>query len=170
MKPAAHRTALRVQDVLGSRFEVMEFEVSTRSAAEAAAAIGCTVGQIAKSLVFRSTISNRVVLVITCGTNRVSESIIAAHLGETIERADAAFVRDRTGFAIGGVPPIGHSEPALIIIDEDLRSFEDIWAAAGTPNAVFRLNFDDLVELTRGIVTKVAEAPAAKTTPPIHGP
>ena len=157
MKPATHRTALRVQGVLGPRFEVMEFEASTRSAAEAAAAIGCTVGQIAKSLVFRATISHRPVLVITCGTNRVRESIIAKHLGETIERANADFVRDRIGFAIGGVPPIGHSEPVLTIIDEDLRSFDEIWAAAGTPNAVFRLNFDDLVQLTGGTVTRVAE-------------
>jgi prolyl-tRNA editing enzyme YbaK/EbsC (Cys-tRNA(Pro) deacylase) len=157
MKPATHRTALRVQGVLGPRFEVMEFEASTRSAAEAAAAIGCTVGQIAKSLVFRTTISDRPVLVITCGTNRVRESIVATHLDETIERANAAFVRDRTGFAIGGVPPIGHSEPVLVIIDEDLRSFDEIWAAAGTPNAVFRLDFDDLVQLTGGTVTRVAE-------------
>ena len=134
----------------------MEFEASTRSAAEAAAAIGCTVGQIAKSLVFRATISDRVVLVITSGTNRVSESIIATHLGEKIERANADFVRERTGFAIGGVPPIGHSEPMFIIIDEDLRSFDEIWAAAGTPNAVFRLTFDDLVQLTNGRVTAVA--------------
>ncbi|HKO66286.1 MAG TPA: YbaK/EbsC family protein [Burkholderiaceae bacterium] len=156
MKPATHRTALRVQGALGPRFEVMEFEASTRSAAEAAAAIGCTVGQIAKSLVFRATISDRVVLVITSGTNRVSESIIATHLGEKIERANADFVRERTGFAIGGVPPIGHSEPMFIVIDEDLRSFDEIWAAAGTPNAVFRLTFDDLVQLTNGRVTTVA--------------
>ena len=143
--------------MLGPRFEVMEFEASTRSAAEAAAAIGCTVGQIAKSLVFRTTISDRPVIVITSGTNRVHESIIATHLGEAIERANANFVRDRTGFAIGGVPPIGHSEPVLIIIDEDLRSFDEIWAAAGTPNSVFRLTFDDLVQLTGGTVTTVAE-------------
>ena len=157
MKPATHRTALRVQGVLGPRFEVMEFEASTRSAAEAAAAIGCTVGQIAKSLVFRATNSDRTVIVITSGTNRVHEAVIATHLGESIERGNAAFVRDRTGFAIGGVPPTGHSEPVLIIIDEDLRRFDEIWAAAGTPNAVFRLTFDDLVQLTNGTVTRVAE-------------
>ena len=157
MKPATHRTALRVQQVLGPRFEVKEFEASTRSAAEAAAAIGCTVGQIAKSLVFRATITDRPVIVITCGTNRVRESIIATHLGEAIERGNADFVRNRTGFAIGGVPPIGHSEPALIIIDEDLRNFDEIWAAGGTPNAVFRLDFDDLVQLTGGTVTRVAD-------------
>ncbi len=157
MKPATHRTALRVQDVLGSRFEVMEFEASTRTAAEAAAAIGCTVGQIAKSLVFRAAISDRPVLVITSGTNRVHEPTIATHLGETVERANADFVRDRTGFAIGGVPPIGHSGPVLIIIDEDLRSFDEIWAAGGTPNAVFRISFADLVQLTGGTVTRVAE-------------
>jgi prolyl-tRNA editing enzyme YbaK/EbsC (Cys-tRNA(Pro) deacylase) len=157
MKPATHRTALRFQDALGERFEVMEFDVSTRSAADAAAAIGCGVGQIAKSLVFRATVSDRPVLAITSGTNRASESLIATHLGETVERANADFVRNRTGFAIGGVPPIGHSEPMLIIIDEDLSSFDQIWAAAGTPNAVFRLTFDDLVQLTGGTVAKVAE-------------
>ena len=145
--------------MLGPRFQVMEFDASTRSAAEAAAAIGCTVGQIAKSLVFRATISDQPVIVITSGTNRVSESIIATHLGETIERGNAAFVRDRTGFAIGGVPPIGHSGPVLIVIDEDLRNFDEIWAAAGTPNAVFRLDFDDLVQLTGGTITRVAESP-----------
>src|SRR5918993_2140196 len=157
MKPATHRTALRMQGVLGTRFEVLEFDVSTRSAADAAAAIGCSVGQIAKSLVFRATISDRAVLVITSGTNRASESLIATQIGETVERGNADYVRDRTGFAIGGVPPIAHSEPVLVIIDEDLRSFDEIWAAAGTPNAVFRLTFDDLVQLTGGTVAKVAE-------------
>jgi prolyl-tRNA editing enzyme YbaK/EbsC (Cys-tRNA(Pro) deacylase) len=146
-----------MQGVLGTRFEVLEFDVSTRSAADAAAAIGCSVGQIAKSLVFRATISDRAVLVITSGTNRASESLIATQIGETVERANADYVRDRTGFAIGGVPPIAHSEPVLVIIDEDLRSFDEIWAAAGTPNAVFRLTFDDLVQLTGGTVAKVAE-------------
>lgn len=157
MKPATHRTALRVQSLLGPRFKVLEFDVSTRSAAEAAAAIGCTVGQIAKSLVFRGTTSDRSVLVVTSGANRASESLIAAHLGETVERGNADLVRNRTGFAIGGVPPIGHSEPMLIIIDENLRNFDEIWAAAGTPNSVFRLTFDDLVQLTGGTAAKVAE-------------
>ena len=78
-------------------------------------------------------------------------------MGETIERANADFVRNRTGFAIGGVPPIGYSEPVAVIIDEDLRSFDEIWAAAGTPNVVFRLDFYDLVQLTGGTVTRVAE-------------
>ena len=156
MKPAAHRTSLRVQSLLGPRFEVLEFDASTRSAAEAAAAIGCTVGQIAKSLVFRATVSERPVIVITSGANRVDESTVAVHLGETIERADADFVRASTGFAIGGVPPIGHSGPVVIVIDEDLRRFDAIWAAAGTPNSVFRLTFNELVQLTGGTVTKVA--------------
>jgi len=156
MKPATHRTALRVQSLLGPRFEVLEFEESTRSAAEAAAAIGCTVGQIAKSLVFRSAISERPVIVITSGTNRVHESTIATQLGETIERANADFVRSSTGFAIGGVPPIGHTGSVVIIIDEDLRRYDEIWAAAGTPNSVFRLTFDELVQLTGGTVTRVA--------------
>jgi len=156
MKPATHRTALRVQGLLGPRYEVLEFDVSTRSAADAAAAIGCTVGQIAKSLVFRSAISERPVIVITSGTNRVHESTIATHVGETIERANADFVRSSTGFAIGGVPPIGHTGSVVIIIDEDLRRYDQIWAAAGTPNSVFRLTFDELVQLTGGTVTRVA--------------
>jgi len=104
VKPATHPNVLRVQRLLGPRFEVVEFEASTRTAAEAAA-IGCAVGHIAKALVFRTSVSNRPVLVVTCGTNRVHEPAMAKRLGETIERANADFVRDRTGFAIGGVPP-----------------------------------------------------------------
>jgi len=157
MIPAANPTALRVQTVLGPSFQVVEFEAGTRTAADAAAAIGCTVGQIAKSLVFRTLESNRPVLVVASGTNRVSEAKVAQVLGEAIGRADAAFVRERTGFAIGGVPPVGHAEAITTIVDRDLRTFGEIWAAAGTPNAVFRLTFDDLVRLTGGTMAEVAE-------------
>jgi len=157
MIPATNPTALRVQTVLGPSFQVVEFEAGTRTAADAAAAIGCTVGQIAKSLVFRTLESNRPVLVVTSGTNRVSEAKVAQVLGEAIGRADAAFVRERTGFAIGGVPPVGHAEAITTIVDRDLRTFGEIWAAAGTPNAVFCLTFDDLVRLTGGTIAEVAE-------------
>jgi prolyl-tRNA editing enzyme YbaK/EbsC (Cys-tRNA(Pro) deacylase) len=139
--------ALAVQ---GFAFEVREFPDSTRTSAEAAAAIGCSVAQIAKSLVFRGGESGRAVLIIASGANRVDPAKAEALLGEAIGRADADFVREATGFAIGGVPPLGHDRPLVTLIDEDLLAFEEVWAAAGTPNAVFRLSPKDLGDLTGG--------------------
>jgi prolyl-tRNA editing enzyme YbaK/EbsC (Cys-tRNA(Pro) deacylase) len=156
MKPATAPSALRVQAALGDRHLVMEFEATTRTAADAAAAIGCTVAQIGKSLVFRGAGSNRPVLVVASGVNRVDEAKVAAAVGEPIARADADFVREATGFAIGGVPPVGHKETPIVLIDESLMSFGEIWAAAGTPNAVFRLTPADLVALTGGRVAAIA--------------
>ncbi len=155
MKPATAPSALKVQAALGPRFTVLEFDASTRTAADAAAAIGCTAAQIAKSLVFRSA-SGRSVLVIASGANRVDESKAAALVGERIGRADADFVRQATGFAIGGVPPVGHATAPIVLIDEALMSFDEIWAAAGTPNAVFRLTPADLVALTEGTIAPIA--------------
>ena len=157
MKPATSASALKVQAVLGDGFEVLEFDTSTRTAADAAAAIGCTVGQIAKSLIFRALDSDRPVLAIASGSVRVDEARLAELLGEGIGRADAAFVREQTGFAIGGVPPVGHRNESAIFIDESLLAFDSIWAAAGTPNAVFRLTPDDLVRLTGGTVAAIAQ-------------
>jgi prolyl-tRNA editing enzyme YbaK/EbsC (Cys-tRNA(Pro) deacylase) len=148
MKPAFSSAALRVQAALGPGFEALEFDASTRTAADAAAAIGCTVAQIAKSVVFRAMKSGRAVVVVASGVNRVNERKVAALVGEPIGRADADFVRDKTGFAIGGVPPVAHREPPPTILDEDLQAFDVIWAAAGAPNAVFRLTADDLKRLT----------------------
>jgi prolyl-tRNA editing enzyme YbaK/EbsC (Cys-tRNA(Pro) deacylase) len=148
--PAASPAALRVQAALGERFQVLEFDASTRTAADAAAAIGCTVAEIAKSLIFRGAVSNRPVLVVASGACRVDETKVAAAVGETIARADADFVREATGFSIGGVPPVGHKMPPIALIDESLMRFAEIWAAAGTPNAVFRLTPADLVEMTGG--------------------
>jgi prolyl-tRNA editing enzyme YbaK/EbsC (Cys-tRNA(Pro) deacylase) len=145
-----------VQAILGDDFQVLEFDESTRTAADAAAAIGCTVGQIAKSLIFRATESARPVLAIASGSVRVDERRLSSLLGEDIGRADAEFVREHTGFAIGGVPPVGHRTPPIIYIDETLLGFETIWAAGGTPNAVFRLRPDDLVRLTGGQVAAIA--------------
>jgi prolyl-tRNA editing enzyme YbaK/EbsC (Cys-tRNA(Pro) deacylase) len=156
MKPATAPSAQKVQAALGPGFEVMEFDASTRTAADAAAAIGCAVAQIAKSLLFRAAVSGRPVLVVASGPNRVDERAVGALLGEPIGRADADFVRAMTGFAIGGVPPIGHATPPVVILDEDLMRFEAIWAAAGTPNAVFRLMPAQLVEMTGGRVAAVA--------------
>lgn len=157
-------SARRVQEALaaaGFDFQVREFPASTRTSAEAAAAIGCAVAQIAKSLIFRARDSGRPVLVIASGVNRVDEKAVGRLLGEKLERADAEFVRARTGFAIGGVPPVGHREPPAVFIDADLLALGEVWAAAGTPNAVFRLAPQDLVTLTGGEV-----AALAKATPP----
>ena len=156
MKPAESPSALKVQSVLGDRFEVLEFDASTRTAADAAAAIGCDVAQIAKSLIFRGGTSGRAVLIIASGVDRVDEKNAAAAVGEPIVRADADFVREATGFAIGGVPPVGHKTKPIVLIEDSLLGFEEIWAAAGTPNAVFRLTPSDLVELTGGRTVAVA--------------
>jgi prolyl-tRNA editing enzyme YbaK/EbsC (Cys-tRNA(Pro) deacylase) len=123
---------------------------STRTAKEAAAAVGCDVAQIVKSLVFRGTTSGKPVLVIACGANRVDESAVGTLVGEPIGKADADFVRANTGFAIGGVAPIGHAVAPVTLVDEDLLAFASIWAAAGTPNAVFCLTPDELLEMTGG--------------------
>jgi prolyl-tRNA editing enzyme YbaK/EbsC (Cys-tRNA(Pro) deacylase) len=140
---------------LGLMPDIKEFSETTRTSAEAAAAIGCTVAQIAKSVVFRAVGMNRAVLVIASGANRVDEKLVAAALGDRIAKADAAFVRDKTGFAIGGVAPVGHTEKPVTLIDEDLLGHAEIWAAAGTPNSVFRLTPQALVAMTGGRVTAI---------------
>lgn len=140
---------------LGLTSEVKEFDASTRTAADAARAIGCLQAQIAKSLVFRAKESGRAVLVIASGSNRVDEKKVAALLGEGIGKADADFVRNETGFAIGGVAPVGHTGPVTVLIDADLQQFAEIWAAAGAPNAVFRLTPADLARVTGGQVAEV---------------
>lgn len=154
------RSAQRVQDALTalgfSMGQVVELPATTRTAAEAAEAIGCTVAQIAKSLVFRGAQSGAPVLVITSGVNRVDTALVAGALGEPLAKADADFVRAQTGFAIGGVPPVGHDRPLRTFIDQDLRQFDTIWAAAGTPNAVFCLTPADLEQMTGGLVIRVA--------------
>lgn len=161
-QPPLKDSARRVQAALaaaGFDFQVREFPASTRTSAEAAAAIGCAVAQIAKSLIFRAADSGRCVLVMASGANRVDEKAVARLLGEKLARADADFVRDKTGFAIGGVPPVGHREAPVCFIDAGLMNLEEIWAAAGTPNAVFRLTPAALVTLTGGRVAAVAAPP-----------
>lgn len=146
-------SAQKVQDALlaaGFAHQVVEFAQTTRSAAEAAAALGCDVADIAKSIVFRGADSNQPVLVVASGPNRIDEGKVAALLGEGLKRADADFVREATGYAIGGVPPLGHGRRIRTFLDLDLRLRPRIWAAAGTPNAVFPLSFDDLLRLTAG--------------------
>jgi prolyl-tRNA editing enzyme YbaK/EbsC (Cys-tRNA(Pro) deacylase) len=151
MRPAIHPTSLRIQRLLeetGIDSAVVEFEQTTRTSAEAAAAVGCTVAEIAKSVVFRTKTSNQAVIVVTSGDNRVSEDKVAKLLGEKLTRANADFVRESTGFAIGGVAPLGHANPVRILLDADLERFATIWAAAGTPFSVFRLTPEQLCRLT----------------------
>jgi prolyl-tRNA editing enzyme YbaK/EbsC (Cys-tRNA(Pro) deacylase) len=155
---ALKESAQRVQaalDASGIPLSVKQFPASTKTSAEAAAAVGCEIAQIAKSMIFRAASSDRSVLVVASGANRVDEKKIAALLGEKIERATPEFVRARTGFAIGGVPPVGHVEQPVVLIDEDLLALPVLWAAAGTPNAVFRLTPAELQQLTGGQVAAV---------------
>jgi prolyl-tRNA editing enzyme YbaK/EbsC (Cys-tRNA(Pro) deacylase) len=151
-------SARKVQEAmkqLGFEYRVVELPATTRSAADAANAIGCKVEQIAKSIVFRARNTGRPVLVIASGPNRVNEKRVGELLSEPIGKADADFVRKTTGFAIGGVPPLGHLQKMEILIDEDLLNYDQIWAAAGTPNAVFGLLSTDLVKMTGGRVTSI---------------
>jgi len=151
-------SAQRVQDALqdhGLACEVVQMKDTTRSAEDAARAVGCEVAQIVKSLVFKGSRSQQPVLVITSGANRVNEKTIEKNLAESIKMADPEFVRETTGFAIGGVPPVGHRHPLKIFIDEDLLQYQEIWAAAGTPHAVLKLTPDELKRITNGEVISV---------------
>lgn len=151
-------SAQKVQQALtalGLQLQVVELPASTRTAVEAAQAIGCQVGQIVKSLVFKAKRSQRPILVVASGSNRVNEKAVEAMLGEPLGKADADFVRQHTGFVIGGVPPVGHAEALETFVDEDLLQYDEIWAAAGTPNAVFRLKPADLLSMTRGRVIDI---------------
>lgn len=151
-------SAQKVQDAinrLGLTCEVMELPDSTRTAQEAAQAIGCRVEQIAKSLVFQGRKSNRPILVIASGANRVNEKRLRDLVSEPVRKADADFVREHTGYAIGGIPPVGHTEWIETFLDEDLLKLGEIWAAAGTPHAVFKLTAEDLVKMTQGKVVPI---------------
>ena len=154
LSPRAQKVQVALR-TLGFPHEVIELPQTTRSAAEAAQAIGCKIEEIAKSLVFKGKPTNRPILVIASGPNRVNEKKISEFLSEPVKMADADFVHQRTGFTIGGVPPIAHRERLETIIDEDLLQFEEIWAAAGTPNAVFKLSPAELKKMTGGSVISI---------------
>jgi prolyl-tRNA editing enzyme YbaK/EbsC (Cys-tRNA(Pro) deacylase) len=152
-------SAQRVQDALaaaGLGAQVIELAVAARTSQQAAEALGVEVGQIAKSLIFRAMQSDRAVLVIAAGDRRVDEARIAAHLGEPIGRADPAFVREHSGFAIGGVAPLAHARPMVTFVDTSLRRFAEVWAAGGTPHCVFPLAPDALVRVSGGSEIDVA--------------
>jgi Cys-tRNA(Pro) deacylase len=151
-------SAKRVQDALaahGLDCRVKELAESTRTAVDAANAVGCDVAQIVKSLVFRGKASGEAVFVLASGANRIDEKALAAVVGEKIEKADADFVRQRTGFAIGGVSPVGHPAPLRTYVDEELLQYREIWAAAGTPFAVFSLTPAQLCQITSGQIVSI---------------
>ena len=156
MRAASSDGAMRIQTILGDGFCVLEFEQSTHSSDEAAAAIGCDVAQIAKSMLFKAA-DGMPVLVVASGANRVDEKKVAALLGQKISRADAGFVLGCSGFAVGGVPPVGHVVAPATFLDRDLQAYEMVWAAAGSPNAVFALTPDDLARLTKAGFVEVAK-------------
>ena len=156
MRASTRPQALLVGAALGPSFTVVEFDESTHTAQEAADAIGCQLAQIAKSILFRSA-SGRPVLVIASGINKVDEKKIRALLGEKIERASPDFVKEMTGFEVGGVPPLGHASPCVTYLDEDLMAYPTRWAAGGTPNAVFEIGFERLAEMSGATVADVAK-------------
>lgn len=159
MDQSCHTSAQRVQDALsrcGLPCSVLTLSDSTRTASDAASSIGCHVAQIVKSLIFKGQLDTKPILVLVSGRNQVNETIIEAHIGEKISKANANFVRSVTGFAIGGVPPLGHLTPIEhIYIDEHLLEQEFVWAAAGTPNAVFQIKPRDLVTATNGKIISI---------------
>jgi prolyl-tRNA editing enzyme YbaK/EbsC (Cys-tRNA(Pro) deacylase) len=154
-----NESVLRVTRALrdfGGDHAIVEFTEPARTAADAARLLGCRVEQIANSLIFRARTRDAAVLVMASGGRRVDPARVAETLREPIDKADADFVRARTGFAIGGVAPLGHTAPPLaILIDEELLKWPEIWAAAGHPHTVFRLTPDELARMTGGRVVAV---------------
>ncbi len=154
LKGSAQKVQTQLAE-LGYTNQVVELPESTRTAQEAAEAIGCDVAQIAKSIIFRMKDSDKPLLVVASGVNRINEKQLAKQLNEKLGKADADFVRNRTGFVIGGVAPLGHTESIVTLIDEDLFNYDVIWAAAGHPKAVFQLTPEELAQMTKGQVATV---------------
>ena len=137
--------------------EVLNLSVSTKTSKEAANAVGCNLSQIAKSIVFYEVDHKRLVQIFVSGPNRVDEDIFQKHTGLRIEKADANFVRESTGFAIGGVAPLGHVNKPLYYLDETLNQFEDVWCAAGTPNSLFKIKTSDLLKVCEPKILQVCK-------------
>ena len=154
LSPSAQKVDAALK-ALGYHFTIIEHTESTRTAQEAADRAGCALGQIVKSLIFKGLTTGKPVLVLTSGANRVDEKRIAQYAGEPIGRADPEFVRAATGFAIGGIPPVGHPQQIEAYMDEDFLQFGTVWAAAGTPNAIFELPPADLQSIARAKVVAV---------------
>jgi prolyl-tRNA editing enzyme YbaK/EbsC (Cys-tRNA(Pro) deacylase) len=153
------RVARALQDA-GHPHGPLMLDDAARTAQQAADALGIAVGQIAKSIIFRRKADDATVLVITSGDRRVDEKKVDAIVGKT-GRADADFVKSKTGYSIGGVPPLAHVQAPVTLIDRELFRFDEIWAAAGHPHGVFKLRPQDLEKLTGAPVADVVQAPAA---------
>jgi prolyl-tRNA editing enzyme YbaK/EbsC (Cys-tRNA(Pro) deacylase) len=160
LKPTLSPSAQKVQDLLTDidpTLRVLEFIESTRTSQEAADRVGCTLGQIGKSLIFQGKTTGKPYLIITSGSNRVDEKLVAQIVGEKIRRADPEFVRQVTGFAIGGIPPVGHEQEFECLMDQDLFQYQEIWGAAGTPNGVFAISPGLMQQISQAKVTQVAQ-------------
>lgn len=152
------KSSQRIQDILEEynlNAKVIEFKELTRTSQEAASVIGCEVGQIAKTLIFKGKTTGQPICIIASGKNRVDEKKIIQYVGEEIEKPSADYVLKHTGFAIGGVPPIGYKFESKILVDEDLMTYQTIWAAAGTPHSVFQISPKDLLRISEGIISNI---------------
>lgn len=160
MTLALKASSQRVQDFLdqhGVELKVKQMTESTRTAAEAADALGCQIGQIAKSLIFKNKATGTPVLLVASGANRVDTKKVEKATGIKLGRADADYVRENVGYVIGGVPPIAHSQALTTYLDPDLQNYSTVWAAAGTPNSMFELACDQLEKLTQGAWIEMAQ-------------
>lgn len=159
MNTALQKSGQAIQDCLNEKVSecvVLELPSRARTSLDAVISIGCDISQIAKSLIFKTKESGLPVLVLASGSNRVNEQQIESYICECITKADAVFVREITGFVIGRIPPIGHNQRIdLVFIDQDLLKFDNVWAAAGTPNAVFNIKSKDLLLITNGSVIPI---------------
>ena len=156
MKPANQRVKQQLEN-LGIEVQITILDAAVRTAALAAAALGCEVGQIANSLIFRNRGDDRAILVMCAGDRRVDPGKVARLAGYDLIRADADFVRAQTGFAIGGVPPVGHAQALPTLLEVSLRNRGEIWAAAGTPESVFRMTPEQLARMTGGEWLDIAQ-------------
>ncbi|HTJ91725.1 MAG TPA: YbaK/EbsC family protein [Pararobbsia sp.] len=154
--PDAARRVAELLETQGYTKPIVMLPATGKTSAEAAAGLGCEIAQIAKSIIFRRVTDNAPVLVIASGANRVDEAKVAAHVGP-LGKADARFVREQTGYAIGGVCPIGHATKPVTLIDADLLELDSLWAAAGHPHAVFNLSPQELVSMTGAPVVDVKQ-------------
>jgi prolyl-tRNA editing enzyme YbaK/EbsC (Cys-tRNA(Pro) deacylase) len=145
----------KVKDAMldkGLTCNITQFSETTKTAKDAASAIGCSIEQIGKSIVFRTCVTNKPILVLASGSNRVNEKTLEGYVGEQVIKADAEFVKENTGFVIGGVPPLGHSKKIDIFIDKDLLIYNEIWVAAGSSNTVFKMNKNDLLKISSLVI------------------
>ena len=154
MNQSLSKSAKSLQSTLkkhGLDCKVFEIASSARTAQDAANSIGCSIAQVAKSLIFKTVTTNKPILVLASGLNKVSEKVIESYIGESIVKADAKFTKDITGFAIGGIPPVGHKQPIdFIFIDQDLVKLSSFWASAGTSLVVFNITVKDLLAVVPG--------------------